>query len=56
MYHINEHPVCVDDGGRWGRGGLFTHISCLSQTPQQQYELASEMQGHQNISFRLLIN
>ena len=40
---VNVHPV--DDGGHWGHGGLFTHISSLSQRPKQQYTLAGRMKG-----------
>jgi len=49
---VNEHRVHagvnvhrVDDGGRWGHGGLFTHISSVSQLPQRQYTLAGKMKG-----------
>jgi len=49
---VNVHHVCVyvivhrvDDGGRWGHGGLFTHINSLSQRPKQQYTLAGRMKG-----------
>ncbi|KAM3875781.1 LOW QUALITY PROTEIN: chromodomain-helicase-DNA-binding protein 1-like [Diretmus argenteus] len=34
---------CVDDSGRWGRGGLFTALEVRSDEPRKQYELASEM-------------
>ena len=49
---VNAHPVytCVnahrvDDGGRWGHGGLFTHINSVSQRPRQLYTLAGNMKG-----------
>ena len=49
---VNAHPVytCVnahrvDDGGRWGYGGLFTHINSVSQRPRQLYTLAGNMKG-----------
>jgi len=38
----------VDDGGRWGHGGLFTHIDSVSQQPRQQYTLAGKMKGLSN--------
>ncbi|MEQ2269866.1 Chromodomain-helicase-DNA-binding protein 1-like [Xenotaenia resolanae] len=34
---------CVDDSGRWGRGGLFTALEMRSDEPQKQYELAGKM-------------
>ncbi|KAM4873050.1 chromodomain-helicase-DNA-binding protein 1-like [Thomomys bottae] len=35
---------CVDDSGRWGRGGLFTALEARSAEPRKQYELAGKMQ------------
>uniref|UniRef100_A0A8C5FEK5 Chromodomain helicase DNA binding protein 1-like n=1 Tax=Gadus morhua TaxID=8049 RepID=A0A8C5FEK5_GADMO len=34
---------CVDDSGRWGRGGLFTALEMRSDEPSKQYELAGSM-------------
>ncbi|XP_012676002.2 chromodomain-helicase-DNA-binding protein 1-like isoform X1 [Clupea harengus] len=34
---------CVDDCGRWGRGGLFTALELRSDEPRKQYELAGKM-------------
>ncbi|CAI8031063.1 Chromodomain-helicase-DNA-binding protein 1-like [Geodia barretti] len=34
---------CVDDSGRWGRGGLFSALSARSPQPQVHYELAGQM-------------
>ncbi|KAM6962952.1 chromodomain-helicase-DNA-binding protein 1-like [Aplochiton taeniatus] len=34
---------CVDDSGRWGRGGLFTALEARSDEPRKQYELAGKM-------------
>ncbi|XP_041912235.1 chromodomain-helicase-DNA-binding protein 1-like isoform X1 [Alosa sapidissima] len=34
---------CVDDSGRWGRGGLFTALELRSDEPRKQYELAGDM-------------
>ncbi|XP_068175197.1 chromodomain-helicase-DNA-binding protein 1-like isoform X2 [Antennarius striatus] len=34
---------CVDDSGRWGRGGLFTALEGRSDEPRKQYELAGKM-------------
>ncbi|XP_017278857.1 chromodomain-helicase-DNA-binding protein 1-like isoform X2 [Kryptolebias marmoratus] len=34
---------CVDDSGRWGRGGLFTALEVRSDEPRKQYELAGKM-------------
>eukprot|EP00063_Salmo_salar_P096253 XP_014071088.1 PREDICTED: chromodomain-helicase-DNA-binding protein 1-like [Salmo salar] len=34
---------CVDDSGRWGRGGLFTALENRSDEPRRQYELAGKM-------------
>ncbi|KAM4738434.1 chromodomain-helicase-DNA-binding protein 1-like [Anableps anableps] len=34
---------CVDDSGRWGRGGLFTALVMRSDEPRKQYELAGKM-------------
>ncbi|XP_015247566.1 PREDICTED: chromodomain-helicase-DNA-binding protein 1-like isoform X1 [Cyprinodon variegatus] len=34
---------CVDDSGRWGRGGLFTALELRSDEPRKQYELAGRM-------------
>lgn len=36
---------CVDDSGRWGRGGLFTALEVRSDEPRKQYELAGKMKG-----------
>ena len=35
---------CLSDSGSWGRGGLFTAISKISNLPQQNYESAKENQ------------
>eukprot|EP00071_Canis_lupus_P027062 XP_022260619.1 chromodomain-helicase-DNA-binding protein 1-like isoform X5 [Canis lupus familiaris] len=40
---------CVDDSGRWGRGGLFTALETRSAEPRRIYELAGKMKG---VSFR----
>ncbi|XP_064649880.1 chromodomain-helicase-DNA-binding protein 1-like [Lineus longissimus] len=34
---------CVDDSGKWGRGGLFTALSTRSLEPEEQYEKAGKM-------------
>uniref|UniRef100_A0A673BZW9 Chromodomain helicase DNA binding protein 1-like n=1 Tax=Sphaeramia orbicularis TaxID=375764 RepID=A0A673BZW9_9TELE len=34
---------CVDDSGRWGRGGLFTALEVRSDEPRKKYELAGKM-------------
>ncbi|XP_067085682.1 chromodomain-helicase-DNA-binding protein 1-like isoform X3 [Osmerus mordax] len=34
---------CVDDSGRWGRGGLFSALEVRSDEPRKQYELAGKM-------------
>ncbi|XP_004380483.2 chromodomain-helicase-DNA-binding protein 1-like isoform X1 [Trichechus manatus latirostris] len=34
---------CVDDSGRWGRGGLFTALETRSSQPRKIYELAGKM-------------
>ncbi|XP_059121917.1 chromodomain-helicase-DNA-binding protein 1-like isoform X1 [Peromyscus eremicus] len=34
---------CVDDSGRWGRGGLFTALEARSAEPRKVYELAGKM-------------
>nr|XP_031292435.1 chromodomain-helicase-DNA-binding protein 1-like isoform X2 [Camelus dromedarius] len=34
---------CVDDSGRWGRGGLFTALETRSAEPRRIYELAGRM-------------
>ncbi|XP_061540195.1 chromodomain-helicase-DNA-binding protein 1-like [Phycodurus eques] len=34
---------CVDDSGRWGKGGLFTALEVRSDEPRRRYELAGEM-------------
>lgn len=34
---------CVDDSGRWGRGGLFTALEVRSDEPKKKYELAGKM-------------
>ncbi|XP_072540472.1 chromodomain-helicase-DNA-binding protein 1-like [Salminus brasiliensis] len=35
---------CVDDSGRWGRGGLFTALEVRSDEAKKQYELAGDME------------
>lgn len=35
---------CVDDSGRWGRGGLFTALEVRSAEPRKIYELAGKME------------
>ncbi|XP_031230793.1 chromodomain-helicase-DNA-binding protein 1-like [Mastomys coucha] len=35
---------CVDDSGRWGRGGLFTALEARSAEPRKIYELAGKME------------
>ncbi|ERE92060.1 chromodomain-helicase-DNA-binding protein 1 [Cricetulus griseus] len=34
---------CVDDSGRWGRGGLFSALEARSAEPRKIYELAGKM-------------
>nr|XP_033796299.1 chromodomain-helicase-DNA-binding protein 1-like isoform X2 [Geotrypetes seraphini]XP_033796301.1 chromodomain-helicase-DNA-binding protein 1-like isoform X2 [Geotrypetes seraphini]XP_033796302.1 chromodomain-helicase-DNA-binding protein 1-like isoform X2 [Geotrypetes seraphini]XP_033796303.1 chromodomain-helicase-DNA-binding protein 1-like isoform X2 [Geotrypetes seraphini] len=34
---------CVDDSGRWGRGGLFTALEGRSDEPRKIYEMAGKM-------------
>ncbi|XP_072500692.1 chromodomain-helicase-DNA-binding protein 1-like isoform X1 [Notamacropus eugenii] len=34
---------CIDDSGRWGRGGLFTALEVRSAKPRKIYELAGKM-------------
>ncbi|XP_060092741.1 chromodomain-helicase-DNA-binding protein 1-like [Heteronotia binoei] len=34
---------CVDDSGRWGRGGLFTALENRSDQPRKVYEFAGKM-------------
>ncbi|XP_047580547.1 chromodomain-helicase-DNA-binding protein 1-like isoform X1 [Lutra lutra] len=34
---------CIDDSGRWGRGGLFTALETRSDEPRKIYELAGKM-------------
>ncbi|XP_045139645.1 chromodomain-helicase-DNA-binding protein 1-like [Echinops telfairi] len=34
---------CIDDSGRWGRGGLFTALETRSAEPRKIYELAGTM-------------
>ncbi|XP_004067863.1 chromodomain-helicase-DNA-binding protein 1-like isoform X1 [Oryzias latipes] len=34
---------CVDDSGRWGRGGVFTALEVRSDEPRKRYELAGKM-------------
>lgn len=34
---------CVDDSGRWGRGGLFTALETRSAEPRKIYEMAGKM-------------
>ncbi|KAF3813313.1 hypothetical protein GH733_018464 [Mirounga leonina] len=36
---------CIDDSGRWGRGGLFTALETRSAEPRKIYELAGKMKG-----------
>ena len=33
----------VDNCGRWGRGGVFSALSARSPRPEQQYEMAHQM-------------
>uniref|UniRef100_A0A4W4EFK3 Chromodomain-helicase-DNA-binding protein 1-like n=1 Tax=Electrophorus electricus TaxID=8005 RepID=A0A4W4EFK3_ELEEL len=35
---------CVDDSGRWGRGGLFTALEVRTDEAKKQYELAGAME------------
>ncbi|XP_068814517.1 chromodomain-helicase-DNA-binding protein 1-like isoform X2 [Struthio camelus] len=35
---------CLDDSGRWGRGGLFTALEARSDQPRKMYEMAGKMQ------------
>ncbi|KAJ8350442.1 hypothetical protein SKAU_G00255720 [Synaphobranchus kaupii] len=35
---------CVDDCGRWGRGGLFTALEVRTDEGRKQYELAGKME------------
>uniref|UniRef100_A0A8B9JQS6 Chromodomain helicase DNA binding protein 1-like n=1 Tax=Astyanax mexicanus TaxID=7994 RepID=A0A8B9JQS6_ASTMX len=35
---------CVDDSGRWGKGGLFTALEVRSDEAKKQYELAGNME------------
>ncbi|XP_067849244.1 chromodomain-helicase-DNA-binding protein 1-like [Heptranchias perlo] len=34
---------CVDDSGRWGKGGLFTALEARSDEPRKQYGRAGKM-------------
>ncbi|KFP38265.1 Chromodomain-helicase-DNA-binding protein 1-like, partial [Chlamydotis macqueenii] len=34
---------CLDDSGRWGRGGLFTALEARSDQPRKVYEMAGKM-------------
>ncbi|RMC07678.1 hypothetical protein DUI87_17155 [Hirundo rustica rustica] len=34
---------CLDDSGRWGRGGLFTALEARSDQPRKTYEMAGKM-------------
>nr|XP_009477860.1 PREDICTED: chromodomain-helicase-DNA-binding protein 1-like [Pelecanus crispus] len=34
---------CLDDSGRWGRGGLFTALEARSDQPRKIYEMAGKM-------------
>uniref|UniRef100_A0A8C3C7A4 Chromodomain-helicase-DNA-binding protein 1-like n=1 Tax=Cairina moschata TaxID=8855 RepID=A0A8C3C7A4_CAIMO len=34
---------CLDDSGRWGRGGLFTALETRSDQPRKVYEMAGKM-------------
>ncbi|KAM8820274.1 chromodomain-helicase-DNA-binding protein 1-like [Eudromia elegans] len=34
---------CLDDSGRWGRGGLFTALETRSDRPRKIYEMAGKM-------------
>ncbi|XP_066520471.1 chromodomain-helicase-DNA-binding protein 1-like [Hoplias malabaricus] len=35
---------CVDDSGRWGRGGLFTALQVRTDEAKKHYELAGDME------------
>ncbi|XP_059506199.1 chromodomain-helicase-DNA-binding protein 1-like isoform X5 [Stegostoma tigrinum] len=42
----NEDAIivhCVDDSGRWGKGGLFTALEARSDEPRKQYGRAGKM-------------
>ena len=45
--HVGERNAiivhCVDDSGKWGRGGVFTALSNRSNQPVSVYELAGRM-------------
>lgn len=43
MHQSND--FCVDDSGRWGRGGLFTALEVRSDEPRKKYESAGKMKG-----------
>ncbi len=43
---------CLDDSGRWGRGGLFTALEVRSDEPRKQYELAGKMKGKTNHDYK----
>ncbi|KFQ28039.1 Chromodomain-helicase-DNA-binding protein 1-like, partial [Mesitornis unicolor] len=34
---------CLDDSGRWGKGGLFTALEARSSQPRKIYEMAGKM-------------
>ncbi|XP_015731801.2 chromodomain-helicase-DNA-binding protein 1-like isoform X3 [Coturnix japonica] len=38
---------CLDDSGRWGRGGLFTALESRSDQPRKIYEMAGKMKDLQ---------
>ncbi|OXB68897.1 hypothetical protein ASZ78_005334 [Callipepla squamata] len=38
---------CLDDSGRWGRGGLFTALETRSDQPRKIYEMAGKMKDLQ---------
>uniref|UniRef100_A0A8C9LBG6 Chromodomain-helicase-DNA-binding protein 1-like n=1 Tax=Pavo cristatus TaxID=9049 RepID=A0A8C9LBG6_PAVCR len=38
---------CLDDSGRWGRGGLFTALEARSDQPRKIYEMAGKMKDLQ---------
>uniref|UniRef100_A0AAV2L2A4 E3 ubiquitin ligase TRAF3IP2 n=1 Tax=Knipowitschia caucasica TaxID=637954 RepID=A0AAV2L2A4_KNICA len=38
---------CVDDSGRWGRGGLFSALDIRSDEPKKRYESAAKMKDLQ---------
>lgn len=34
---------CVDNSGSWGSGGVFSALSAVTKSPENQYELAADM-------------